>query len=171
MAREEKAKVKMTVIHFETESDNATLQENVRAIAHTLSRALASPQRIVPTPAQLTSNNEQTIDQAGDIDDQSGIDEGNVLSSSPSFKKKSAARQYRIPQPLELDLVSGDPPLKNFLEQKQPDGDVKRYSRLHIGSNSIETFKKLRWTISIRATDIWVRDGRCPRTREPRSAP
>jgi hypothetical protein len=41
MAREEKAKVKMTAIHFETESDNATLQENVRVIAHTLSRALA----------------------------------------------------------------------------------------------------------------------------------
>lgn len=127
MAREEKAKVKMTVIHFETESDNATLQENVRAIAHTLSRALASPQRIVPTPVQLTSNNEQTIDQPEDVDDQSGIDEGDGLSSSPSFKKKSAARQYRTPQPLELDLVSGDPPLKNFLEQKQPDGDVKRY--------------------------------------------
>lgn len=89
MAREEKAKVKMTVIHFETESDNATLQENVRAIAHTLSRALASPQRIVPTPTQLTSNNEQTIDQPEDVDDQSGIDEGDGLSSSLSFKKKS----------------------------------------------------------------------------------
>ena len=89
MAREEKAKVKMTVIHFETESDNATLQENVRAIAHTLTRALAAPQRIVPTPTQLTSNNEQAIDQPDDVDDQSGLDELDVLSSSPSSKKKA----------------------------------------------------------------------------------
>jgi len=127
MAKEEKAKVKMTVIQFETESDNATLQENVRSIAHTLTRALATPQRIVSTPAQISLNNEQIMDQPEDVDDQSGIDEGAMLSSSPSFKKKSATRQYRTPQPLELDLVSGDPPLKSFLEQKQPDGDVKRY--------------------------------------------
>jgi hypothetical protein len=127
MAREEKAKVKMTVIHFETESDNTTLQENVRAIAHTMSRALAAPQRIIPTPAQLTSNNEQTIIQPEDIDDESGIDEGGLLSLSPSSKKKGAARQYRTPQPLELDLVSGESPLKSFLDQKQPDTDVKRY--------------------------------------------
>jgi D-mannonate dehydratase len=49
LAKEDKAKIKMTVIHFETESDNATLQENIRAITQTLIRALASPQR-VPTP-------------------------------------------------------------------------------------------------------------------------
>jgi hypothetical protein len=30
----------MTVIHFETESDNATLQEKIRAITQTLTRAL-----------------------------------------------------------------------------------------------------------------------------------
>ena len=38
-----RGKVKMTVIHFETESDNATLQENIRSIANTLSRALTQP--------------------------------------------------------------------------------------------------------------------------------
>ena len=39
MAKDDKAKVKMTVIHFETESDNLTLQENIRAISHALTRA------------------------------------------------------------------------------------------------------------------------------------
>jgi len=39
MAKEDKARVKMTVIHFETESDNATLQENIRSL-HTPSVAL-----------------------------------------------------------------------------------------------------------------------------------
>ena len=33
MAKQDIGKIKMTVIHFETESENATLQENVRAIA------------------------------------------------------------------------------------------------------------------------------------------
>jgi len=128
MAKEEKAKVKMTVIHFETESDNATLQENVRAIAHTLSRALTSSQRIISAPAQLSSNNEQIMEQTGEVDDEGGVDEVELTLSSPSSnKKKNAVRQYRTPQPLELDLISGDLPLKSFLDQKQPDGDVKRY--------------------------------------------
>ena len=57
MAKEDKAKIKMTVIHFETESDNATLQENIRAITQTLTRALASPQRVATPYVQLPSAN------------------------------------------------------------------------------------------------------------------
>jgi hypothetical protein len=51
LAKEDKAKIKMTVIHFETASDNSTLQENIRAITQTLTRALASQQRVAYTPA------------------------------------------------------------------------------------------------------------------------
>jgi hypothetical protein len=127
MAKEEQAKVKMTVIHFETESENSTLQENIRAIAHTLTRALTPPQRVVSTPAQLSATNEETLLQTQAVEDQNGIDDGDLLSLSTSSKKKIAARQYRTPQPLEIDLISGDPRLKNFLDQKKPDGDVKRY--------------------------------------------
>lgn len=127
MAREEKAKVKMTVIHFETESDNATLQENVRAIAHTLSRALTSPQRGATTPTQIASGNQQVLDQSEEVETEEGRDEDEIALSNPPSKAKKVARQYRTPQPVELDLVSGQLPLKDFLDQKQPDTDVKRY--------------------------------------------
>jgi hypothetical protein len=127
MAREERAKIKMTVIHFETESDSTTLQENVRAIAQTLNRALTSPQRTITTASQNSSVNDQTLDQALEIDPESRVDQDDFTSSATSSKKKNANRQYRTPQPVELDLTSGELPLKNFLDQKQPDTDIKKY--------------------------------------------
>ena len=130
MAKEDKGKVRMTVIHFETESDNATLAENIRAVANTLARALTPQPRTVPRPAQLTSGNgaagagappvEQDVD---DFDDAIDI-EVTPVSAKPKGNKPATPRQ---PQPLELDLISGDVPLKAFLEQKKPTSDVKRY--------------------------------------------
>ena len=129
MARENKAKVKMTVIHFETESDNATLQENIRAIAQTVSRALVSPPRLVPASAQLTASNGLAAAEAiPDIEGVDAIDPETMQSTNgSSSSKKSGPRQYRTPQAVDLDLTSGDVPLKDFLEQKKPDGDIKRY--------------------------------------------
>lgn len=127
MAKEDKGKVKLTVIHFETESDNATLQENIRAISHTLTRALTSTQRAIPTAAQLISGNGST--EAGqEIDEQEAVEDelAPQITGSPA-KKKSAARQYPTPQAIDLDLTSGDMPLQKFLEEKEPDGDIKRY--------------------------------------------
>jgi hypothetical protein len=126
LAKEDKAKVKMTVIHFETESDNATLQENIRAIAHTLTRALATPQRVVYALPQLPGGNSTDTEIAPEVGEQDVIDAEEVPPSSAP-KPKGGSRQYRTPQPLDIDLTSGDVPLKAFLEQKKPDGDVKRY--------------------------------------------
>jgi hypothetical protein len=128
MAKEDKAKVKMTVIHFETESDNVTLQENIRAISHTLTRALTTGHRVIPPAAQLTSGN-GSAEGVQDIEEQDVVDEDGFASpvASQTTKKKSAARQYPTPQAIDLDLMSGDMPLKKFLEEKNPDGDIKRY--------------------------------------------
>ena len=126
MAKEDKGRVNMTVIHFETESDNETLQENIRAIAQTLSRALAQP-RMVHAPKQLISSNGEQV-QGGEEDLGEAIDaefESSVASKSKA--KNSPARQLRTPQPLDLDLTSGEVPFKAFMEQKKPVGDNKRY--------------------------------------------
>lgn len=133
MAKEDKAKIKMTVIHFETESDNATLQENIRAITQTLTRALASPQRAAYASAQLPSANGVATNPTTGVADEPDVLDAEVTapsstsSSSPSPKKRAGARTSRTPQPIELDLTSGDMPLKGFIEQKKPDGDIKRY--------------------------------------------
>lgn len=148
MAKEDKAEVEMTVIHFKTKSDNATLQENIRAIANTLTRALAPPpvQRIVnpSSPAQLQSGNGASngtgTEQAPELD---GYEDAIDVEAKPVAAKKKAAPRYTKPETLELDLESGDVPLKTFLEQKKPEGDIKRYLAIaawfkqHRGLNEI----------------------------------
>lgn len=133
MAKEDKAEVEMTVIHFKTKSDNATLQENIRAIANTLSRALAPPPiqpRIVnhPTPPQLHSGNGASngagTEQTSELENyEDAID----VEAKPVAAKKRGAPKYTKPKSLDLDLESGDVPLKAFLEQKNPEGDIRRY--------------------------------------------
>ncbi len=150
MAKEDKGTVKMTVIHFETVSDNATLQENIRAIANTLTRALAPPPaqpRIVnpATPAQLSSgngeNNGTGTEQAREIDNYD--DAIDVKPISTKKVKSGTTPRFTTPKALDIDLETGDVPLKKFLEQKKPDGDNKRYLAIavwfkqHRGINEI----------------------------------
>jgi len=129
LAKEDKGKVKMTVIHFETESDNETLQENIRSIAQTLSRALTPPPpRIVHAPAQLASGNGTGSELAQGDNGESALDADFELTPSPKPKPKAkGVAQLRTPQPLDLDLNAGDPPFKAFMEQKKPAGDTKKY--------------------------------------------
>jgi len=49
------------------------------------------------------------------------------LQMGLAVKKSGAVRQYAQPQVIEVDFTSGETPLKAFLEQKSPDGDIKRY--------------------------------------------
>jgi hypothetical protein len=128
VAKEDKGKVKMTVIHFETESDNATLQSNIHAIAQTLTRALAPPPRVVRTPAQLGTGNgavalDTVAEELEDFDDAIDVEPIAVSQKVKSGKTPT----LRQPQPIELDLISGDVPLRAFLEKKNPTSDVKRY--------------------------------------------
>lgn len=129
MAREDSGKVKMTVIHFETESSNATLQENIRAIANTLSRALTPPPRLIPKPTQLTTGSGVAGDN-GSSEAYMPDEFEDVIDAEAtpvSAKPKNKTVTLRTPQPLELDLISGNVPLKTFLEQKNPTTDLKRY--------------------------------------------
>ena len=133
MPKEDKGKVKMTVIQFETESDNATLQENIRAITNTLARALAPQPRVIQVPPSLPNGNGNSAnengkqpEQASLFDDDDAID-GELTPAASKPKAKSSSRQFPTPQTLELNLTIGDTPLKAFLEQKKPVGDNKRY--------------------------------------------
>jgi hypothetical protein len=128
LAKEDKGKVKMTVIHFETESDNATLQENIRSIAHTLSRALTQPTRVIHTPAQLSSGDGSNGNAILELPvEEQDFDEAIDVSSKPARSKAGKTSTSRQPVPLDLDLTSGDMPLKTFLENKNLDTDIKRY--------------------------------------------
>jgi hypothetical protein len=94
LAKEDKAKIKMTVIHFETESDNATLQENIRAITQTLTRALASPQRVAYIPAQLPSANGVDTNPNIGVDDEPDVLDAEVMRQARPLRhlKRGAER-------------------------------------------------------------------------------
>jgi hypothetical protein len=129
MTKEDKAKIKMTVVHFETESSNEALQENIRVIANTLTRALTPPPTRV-VPAQLTSGNGagngMATDYANEAEQYEDVIDTEVIDS-PKKPKKTGNRQVTTPKVLELDLESGPVPVKTFIEQKNPAGDNKRY--------------------------------------------
>jgi hypothetical protein len=129
MAKEEKAKVKMTVIHFETESDNTTLQENIRAIAHTLTRALSQPQRIIYSNSQIPPGDGTGIASENEMETEQEDLAPDALTqvSGQASSKKKTRWSIRTPQPIDLDLTSGDMPIKAFLEQKNPETDFDRY--------------------------------------------
>ncbi len=128
MGKEDRAKIRMTVIHFETESSNATLEENVKAISQTLTKALSQPQRIIHhtsanSPSVLSDlNSSEPI-----LEENEEIEAEELGPGSNGTKKTGAARQYRTPKVLNIELSDGEVPLKRFLEDKNPDGDIKRY--------------------------------------------
>lgn len=137
MAKEEnKAKVKMTVIHFETESDNETLQENIRSIANTIARALSTPKIVYginpPTTNDANPGAIQSlpIEQVETTDDDRLVEESDNIegaSKPTTSKKKSSNRHLRTPRAIEIDLTSGELPLRAFIEQKKPDSIMKKY--------------------------------------------
>lgn len=127
MAKEEKARVKMTVIHFETESDNETLKENIRSIAHTITKALSSNHKVIMTSNQITEGNVETDLLENEEDDFIQSDSSEDQQEKNSQKKKSTFRQYKTPQTIDIDLNSGDLPLKDFIDQKKPDNENKKY--------------------------------------------
>ena len=130
MARDDKGTVEMTVIHFKTQSDNETLQENIRSIVQTVSRALTPQTRVVYAPAQLSGGNGTTGEQPqATADFVEAVDDDLELSTPAKPKSKSGSRpQPRTPELLDdLDLTSATVPLKAFMEQKHPAGDTKKY--------------------------------------------
>lgn len=129
MAKDDRAKVRMTVIHFETESSNATLEENIKAISQTLTKALSQPSRIVHS-GQTANPGDGALSLANtSVEDSSleDIDEETDPVSTNGSKKTTAARQYRTPKIVDLDLSSDPEPLKNFIEKAKPDNDIKKY--------------------------------------------
>lgn len=128
MPKEDKGKVKLTVIQFETESDNETLQENIKSITQTLMKALAPPPRIVQAPSQLANgnnNNDRVTEVVAEVYEEDDAIEAEVVNKKPKAK---TVVKFSPPKALDLDLISGDMPLKKFLDEKNPGkSQIRRY--------------------------------------------
>lgn len=125
MSKEDKGRIKMTVVHFETESDNETLKENIRSISMTLVKALTSNSQRINQP-HLITNGEKVIEDANIVDE---LDPEEVLFENNSRPKAKKAANRQVPQPkaLDLDLKSGDMSLKTFLDKVNPSSTQQKY--------------------------------------------
>ena len=130
MAKDDKGRVRMTVIHFDTESDNATLQENIRAIAQTLTRALTAQPRPAASPSQSlgpapSANGWETGETHDDVEDSDFID---AEPTKPAKgKKPNSARRPTTPHTVEIDFKSAKTTLQSFLDQRKPTSIQKKY--------------------------------------------
>lgn len=128
MAKDDRAKVKMTVIQFETESDNVTLLENIRSITQTLTKALAPAPRFALASIQpAPSGTDPSIQAFSEIEEEEDAPQRVAQPTATTSMKNGVARQYRTPKPIDLDLSSGSVPLKTFMDKAKPEGDIKRY--------------------------------------------
>jgi hypothetical protein len=132
MAKDDQADIEMTVIHFKTSSSNKTLEENVRAIANTLTRALAPPTRVVTVqaPAQIAGHNGNgaaavtgVVDEPADYID---------VDADEKPAKQARQRGARKPPPTpnilnDLGLDDAEVTFKDFVQQKDISSQNKKY--------------------------------------------
>lgn len=132
MAKDDQADIEMTVIHFKTRSSNKTLEENVRAIANTLTRALAPPVRVitVPAPAQISGANGNGIAPTAEIVDtpEDYIDAAEDSKAAKQPKAKGARKAPPTPNVLnDLGLDDAEVSFKDFVKQKDVSNQVRKY--------------------------------------------
>ncbi|WP_010586685.1 hypothetical protein [Schlesneria paludicola] len=115
---------KMTVMVFQFEGDDATLQEGLKTVSAALSRALPSPQRPIANIAQTTTLPRNDDESVSDEAEYSEV----VEEPSPTSTNIKAARRSKARSPVILDLqLSGDDPLADFMNQYAPEAVNKRY--------------------------------------------
>jgi hypothetical protein len=120
---------KMTVMLFQLEGSDDTLQEGFRIInnaidklANPVVRVIASGNRALPAAKNGDEN-------AAPVLEAEVVDEEEVLEEQPIERPKTSrsATAPRQPEVLELDLKTGAKPLRQYLEEKNPTSDNRKY--------------------------------------------
>jgi hypothetical protein len=118
----------MTFIMFHLDAGDETLQQSFRTIGQALQNGFQQAKALPPRPVQATLGNlnESGIEaEVVEEENEGGGDEGRQANTTAS---RSSRPPPRSPQILDLTLTGGNPPLKEFLEQKKPgDEHSKRY--------------------------------------------
>lgn len=113
---------KMTVMIFQLEGDDATLQEGFKTISAAMSRVLPPTAQLLPSasrpsglPAPLTDS---------DDDDEEVLE---VAATPVSRNTTNSKRTVKSPQILDMDLATGELPLAEFLSKHPTEETTKRY--------------------------------------------
>ncbi len=122
--RDERGKVKFRVIEFELDGSDSALQDAIRGLTTALTdRAGArAVQRLAAGTEKATAL--QPIEPAPDVIE---VD-SEALAPASAPRQARSPRAFRTPQVLvDLDLTSGPPSLREFLDGKKVDDDSRRY--------------------------------------------
>ncbi len=117
---------KMTVMVFQFEGNDSTLQEGLKMISAAVSRALPNHPRpsltiSAPGAATLVEN----IDSAAEEDQEQAADFAGPAMAAAA--KRTQRRTIKSPTILNLELGDGSVPLKEFLNNHQVEEISKRY--------------------------------------------
>jgi hypothetical protein len=114
---------KMTVMIFQLEGDDATLQQGFRTIGTALDNMMVKNTRLLasgsPTPSEVPT-------PPVEAQEPNGEDEAPFSADAVAPKRPL---KERSPQIIELSLENRNslPPLKEFMDQHRPDSVNKRY--------------------------------------------
>jgi len=125
---------KMTVMLFQLEGSDETLQEGFRTINNAIDKLANPVVRVLPPSAAKALASARNGDEAeSQVLDAEFEEASNDPSDSPASPEKvaksksSGASTPRQPKVLDLDLKAGSTPLREYLDQKKPSTDNRKY--------------------------------------------
>jgi hypothetical protein len=138
MAKERKPEVsatktpKMTVMLFQLEGSDETLQEGFRTINNAIDKLANPVVRVLPPSAAKGLASAKNGDESQPSVVDAEFEEASPSEPSPSVEaapkpRRTGASTPRQPQVIELNLKGDQISLRDFLEQKKPSTDTRKY--------------------------------------------
>jgi hypothetical protein len=123
---------KMTVMLFQLEGNDETLQEGFRTINNAIDKLANPVVRVITQPPNrsLATGKNGADENAAPVVDAEIVDDDEEVEEAPADRSKATPKAPSVPkQPnvLNLDLKAGSVPLREYLEQKNPTTDSRRY--------------------------------------------
>lgn len=124
------AKSKMTMMMFQLEGEDATLQEGFRTIAQAMNTILKPVYSLPALPSKNSTSDHGAVPALAPSDGATPAETDQTQEPGEPVNGRAtrAQRSYKSPEIInDLDLVSGPPTLKDFLTEKGvSDNDAKR---------------------------------------------
>jgi hypothetical protein len=119
---------KMTVMLFQLEGNDETLQEGFRTINNAIDKLANPVVRVIgPSPTLKGLPLSKTgDDNTSGLIDAEAVEETDEAEETPDERLKPPRTAPRQPKVLELDLKAGTVPLREYLEQRHPTTDTRR---------------------------------------------
>jgi hypothetical protein len=115
---EDRAKVKLRVIEFELEGANSSVESSIRQLTSALSIRSngGTPKPLPPRPQPALAASEDEIEPVEAPDVESAQD-SEAFAAAPA-RAPIARKPSPTPDPIEVDLTSGDMPFKRFCDER-----------------------------------------------------